>query len=176
MERLRYKPEEIRDALRFSLEQAGALAQANAGNWRRVFQCFREGMTKRSEALLLIGRMLGGHGGTDIAAWYREAAAGNPPPLPASRYGRLAMVYKLVGRAIEKPAPGFMARGEKVDLQYAISNGFEGGSLGERFDRFRQGYLQAFADEWAAFAAEIERRLPAEGEVDLWDLAAAALG
>jgi hypothetical protein len=174
MERLKYAPAEIRDAFKFANEQGKFLAAAHMGNWRRVFTQYVESWTLRSEALKLLARLLDGHRELDGKRWYREAADRKPPPLPADRYGKLAMVWKLLPIAVERPGADQDIK-SGVDLSYVMSYAFPGGSLGEKFEHFRAGYLEPFVNEVAAWGEAIVSKLPEKGDVDLWDAAVAAL-
>ncbi len=176
MERLSYEPGEIREAFRYAGEQAEFLLQSNASNWRRMYAQFVEAMTLREEALRLLVRLLDGHRGADVKQWFRDAAAGSPPALPEDRYGRLALVWKILAASIQKPGPDFDV-GPGVDLPYVLANGFAGGSLGEKYEAYRQGFIVPFVDALRAWGDAIVARLPADpaARVDLWDAAVAAL-
>jgi hypothetical protein len=177
MERLNYAPDELRGAMRYAREQSGHLASSHAGNWRRKFTQFVDAFTLNQECLKLLVRLFEGHQQVSGLKWYRAAADRKAPPLPADRYGRLALVWQLVARAMQKSNPdGFDSR-EKIDLPYVLVNSdLPGGSLGEKFEEFRQRFLEPFAIEIDAFATAVEDALPAGPgkEVDFWDAALAA--
>jgi hypothetical protein len=174
MERLKYSPDELREAFRYASEQADFLLRSHAGNWRRAYTQFVEAMTLREEALKLLTRILDGHAGIDGRKWFEEAGQGRPPALPADRYGRLALGWKLVSLPVQKPGPDFDV-GAQVDLSYVLSHGFAGGSLGEKYESFRLGYLVPFVEALRAFGEAIVAKLPeGGGPVDLWDAALAA--
>jgi hypothetical protein len=175
MERLNYSPAEIREAFRFAGEQAKLLVEANSGNFRRNFTRFVAAMTARQEALKLLVRLLDGHRELDAKKWYAEAAERRPPPLPKDRYGRLALVWKLLPPAVERPGPDQDVK-VGVDVPYVMAYAFPGESLGEKFEAFRAGYLAPFAEELAAWGEAILAKIPKKAEsVDLWDVALAAL-
>lgn len=175
MERMNYTPDEIREALRYLAEQCGHLARSHAGNWRRTFTVFIDGM-KNQEALKLFTRLLEGHQTANGGKWYRAAADRKAPPLPGDRYERCALVWKLVTMAMQKINPdGFDAR-EKIDLPYVLVNSdIPGGSLGEKFENWRLGWLEPFCNELGHVSEAILKALPASGQVDFWDASLAAL-
>lgn len=175
MERLNYTPTEIREAFRFANEQAQVLLGSHAGNWRRTFTRFVAAMTQRQEALKLLMRLLDGHTQLDAKKWYKEASDRNPPPLPKDRYGKLALVWKLLPPAVERPGADHDIKAG-VDLPYVMAYAFPGESLGEKFEHFRVGYIAPFVEELAAWGERIANGLPKKAEtVDLWDAALAAL-
>jgi hypothetical protein len=174
MERLNYSPNEIREAFRYANEQSQALVRSHIGNYRRAFSQFVEAMTLRQESLKLLTRILDGHRDLDGKKWYKEASDGKPPALPGDRYGKLALVWKLIPLPVEKPGADFDVKAG-VDLKYVMAHAFPGESLGEKFEHFRVGYLEPFATELTAWGEAIVAKLPASGELDLWDAALAAL-
>jgi hypothetical protein len=174
MERLTYAPSEIREAFRFANEQALGLVQSHIGNYRRVFTRFVEAMTQRQEAQKLLARLLDGHRDLDGKRWFKLASDGAPPALPKDRYGKLALVWKLVPLPVEKPGADFDVK-SGVDLNYVMAHAFPGDSLGEKYEKFRVGYLEPFATELSAWGEAMCAKLPASGTVDLWDVALAAL-
>lgn len=175
MERLNYAPEEVREALRYAAQQGDYLLRANAANWRRNFKQFVDAMTQQQEALRLLARILEGHTRIDGKKWYAQAANKQPPPLPEDRYGRLALVWKLLVLVTAKTGADFSVEAA-VDLPYVISYAFPGYSLGEKFEEFRLRYLEPFVVELRALADAVVAKLPPGGEkVDLWDAALAAL-
>jgi hypothetical protein len=130
---------------------------------------------QRQEALKLLVRLLEGHRDLDGKRWYREAVEKSPPPLPADRYGKLALGWKLLPLPVEKPGEDQDIK-VGVDLPYVLSHAFKGESLGERFENFRLGYIEPFTIELRAWGEAITAKLPEKAQsVDLWDAALAAL-
>ncbi|GIW72965.1 MAG: hypothetical protein KatS3mg102_2507 [Planctomycetota bacterium] len=174
MERLIYEPAEVRHALAWLRQQADLLRNAHAANWRRTFSAFVAALRDHYEALRLLVRLLEGHRGVRADRWFAEAAAGQPPPPPAEGYALLALVWQQLAAAVARPGEGFATR-TQIDFPFVLSNAFAGGSLGERFEAWRESYLGPFAALMDELCDRIEKALPAGGTFDLWDLAVAAL-
>jgi hypothetical protein len=177
MERLNYTPTELREAFRYLREQAGHLANTHAGNFRTKYIQFVDAVTKNQEALRLFVRILDGHQTADAVAWYKSAADRKAPPLPADRYERLAIVWKLVALAVKGSNPDGFDKGAKVDLKYVMVNSdLPGGGVGEKYESFRQAYLIPFAEELDRFATDVEAALPEDDKasIDFWDATLAA--
>lgn len=169
-ERYTYEPEEVRDAARYLDQQVDLLLHSHAANWRKKFIGFVEEMTLRFECLKLLTTLLGGNRNIDAKAWFEKAGAGDPPPLPEAPYDAMALVWLQIGAAVKQQGEGFVSNAA-VDWPYVLSCGFAGGSLGEKYHDWLQGFLVPFTELLRAWMARITERMPQSGTFDLWDLA-----
>ncbi len=170
MERLNYDGREIRDAFGWLLRETERLEEAHAGNWRRMFTYYTEGVRTHYEALRLLARMLDGHA-VDAGAWFREAGKGNAPPPPDAGYPHVALVWKQLCAAVLKPGEGFFTASQ-VDFPYVLSSAFPGESLGERFHNWKIAFLDPYVTLMTRLCEQVIAQAPGDDDVvDLWDLA-----
>ena len=170
MERLNYDGAELRDAFGWLATETQRLRGAHAANWRRLFTQYTEGVRSHYEALRLLVRMLDGHA-VDAVAWFRRAGEGNAPPPPDEGYPHVALVWKQLCAAVQKPGEGFLTAAH-VDFPYVLSMAFPGESLGERFHNWKTAFLDPYVTLMGRVCEQVLAQAPAGDEtVDLWDLA-----
>lgn len=142
-----------------SLRQAAQpLARFDAGNWRKVMLEASDAFFKGDGEMQAVARLLMENLDVDAARWFREASVGQPAPLPAKRYDRLALVFKMCAQAPKKA--GASSVSENIDLPFALENAYPGLSKPASYERFRAEVLAPFLAELEKLGGALEAGTP----------------